>query len=146
MILIRNGERHLEWFYKLELRWTHHVSGSFANYLKRLLSKIEGKYAAIKLTRYIYFSWYHWNIFAFVYRLLNRKSEKSNFVRGNPDYPLFFVFWLTKTFQYKLTKSETFFFLFLHVFSSFLDVRPFTRSPRSYSKTIKTVKNQQKKS
>lgn len=54
MILIRNEERHQAWFYKLELRWTHHVSGSFANYLKRLLSKIEGKYAAIKITRYIY--------------------------------------------------------------------------------------------
>uniref|UniRef100_K1PMD0 Uncharacterized protein n=1 Tax=Magallana gigas TaxID=29159 RepID=K1PMD0_MAGGI len=26
MILIRNEERHQAWFYKLELRWTHHVS------------------------------------------------------------------------------------------------------------------------
>lgn len=146
MILIRNGERHLEWFYKLELRWTHHVSGSFANYLKRLLSKIEGKYAAIKITRYIYFSWYHWNIFAFVYRLLNRKSEKSNFVRGNHDYPLFFCSLTHENVSVQTNKVRNFFFLFLHVFSSFLDVRPFTRSPRSYSKTIKTVKNQQKKS
>lgn len=116
MILIRNGERHLEWFYKLELRWTHHVSrtvsGSFANYLKRLLSKIEGKYAAFKITRYIYFSWYHWNIFAFVYRLLNRKSEKSNFVRGNPDYPLFFCSLTHENVSVQTNKVRNVFFSF----------------------------------
>lgn len=110
MILIRNGESHQEWFYNLELRWTHHVSGSFANYLKRFLIKIEGKYAAIKITRYIYIFWYYWNIFALVKWLLNGKSEKltkSNFVRGNPDYPLFFLFFDSrKRFS---TKSETFF-------------------------------------
>lgn len=146
MILIRNGESHQEWFYNLELRWTHHVSGSFANYLKRFLIKFEGKYAAIKITRYIYFSWYYWNIFALVKWLLNGKSEKltkSNFVRGNPDYPLLFCSLIHENVS---VQSRKLFFLFLHVFSSFLDVRPFTRSPRSYSKAINTVKNQQKKS
>lgn len=110
MILIRNRESHQEWFYNLELRWTHHVSGSFANYLKRFLIKFEGKYAAIKITRYIWFFFIllkYICISQMVAKWEVRKVNKIKFCQRKSWLSFIFLFFDSrKRFS---TKSETFF-------------------------------------